>query len=201
MAKSYDEQIAEFAPVVAFALSDWCGVEEALLLLFTDLSEMPDNRKSRAAFTSIISFETRLDVCNAMMPFCGETREGLALWYKLYNRLRKYHKKRHQLAHFAFVRSTTGTESGEQITKALMLPFWPAYDGTEGLTINDVQTRAEKFRELAEAIRWFHGALVRRRVWQLREVLLPEPDLVRQLRSLVAQMPEEQLPPRPPVGR
>lgn len=186
MAKSKQDQIDEYATAVGYALHTWSLVEFGLAQLFEALSGINPVRKANAAFFAIVSFETRLDVCHALMPFSSFSRMELEIWDLLYERLRKFYKKRHRLAHFSFVESTTFSRGQRKDTVSLV-PFYAANQPKESrLSVKEINERSEKFSELAWAVHWF---------WQLEMSKQARPPrskppatgLARQLHLLAAQ--------------
>jgi hypothetical protein len=174
---------------VGKALHNWSLVEIQLATLFAHLSDIPDQKKAHAAFSAILSFEARLAVCDRLMLLEEVDELHLEMWAKMFARLSKFYKKRHELAHF----SLHHTHKDEPVIS----PFYTwekfMFDKVRELTFEQINERAEKFLGLHMALFWFHSLAFRRRV---RPTISHEPDragppLVFQLRELAIQSLEE----------
>lgn len=179
-----DPQVDEFAMAVGYALHEWSAVETATLRVFEALSGMPSLRRARAAFLAIRSFETKLDVCHALMAEVEEDEEAKLIWDKLYARVSKYHRKRHQLAHFSIVETAQWNRNKGASTGLTLQPFWPG--GADGLSVKQIHERILKFKELTRALDWFffrHAKIAERN----GEPPPQEPELIRELRALVVE--------------
>jgi hypothetical protein len=196
MSDDPDEQLQEereYATAVGFALHSWSVVEEAMLRLFIALSDSPEH-KAKAAFLAIHSFETRLDVCHALIGLNKHTAPEQSLWNRLYARLRKFYKKRHEIAHFAFINATR-VRNGKPTQSLSLVPFWPTRTGEHGLSLFEINERSRKFEDLAQAVYWFWllaEPKTRKKLVGDRPLI---PDLVRQLRSLDDPTRAERGPP------
>ncbi len=184
MSKTTPDDLEEIAKAIAFALSDWAFVESALLALFHQISGITPYEKAHAAFSAIVSFDARLDVVDALIPLSGETEINVRIWQKLSEKIGKFYKRRHRLAHFAFVTSTTGIALGT-IVKTDMVPLWPSDYNAAPLRLPEIQERGRKFRELAESIQWFWFLAVTRGL-ALESPPQP-PFLVRKIQNAIVQ--------------
>lgn len=185
MVKSKLEQVQEYATAVGFALHAWSLIEFALAQLFEALSGINPVRKANAAFFAIVSFETRLDVCHALIRFGSFSRMEKEIWDLLYERLRKFHKKRHRLAHYTIL-DTIKVSRGKRTETVSLVPFYPANRKDSKLSVKEINERAEKFNELAYAVRWFWQLETSKQV-QPQGSRPPVTDLVRQLHLLAVQ--------------
>src|SRR5262245_49679864 len=98
---------------VGHALRTWGMFELMLAQLFGMLSDYSDYKKAYAIFETIISFETRVDILDALMALEGLTPLEHETWRRFSSKIRKNHKKRHELAHFSvlnYVHQETGQE-------------------------------------------------------------------------------------------
>lgn len=185
---------AKFTTAVGEALHQWSMVEMQLASLFVVISRMPDYTAGQAAMAAVVSFEARLQVCNAVLMFLDLSDFQSKYWTRLFNRLLKKLKKRNELAHFSIVE----LHGPEGIDRRLM-PYFSVGNaavthkrrGVIGvsLTLEEVRLRGIHFHLLAEEVAWF-----------TREMQIvvgthstndgPVPDLVHQLRSEGDQTPE-----------
>lgn len=170
---------------IGTCLTNWSLVELQMCALFDIISGMRDPIKARALFDTIVSFEVRLAILNSMMRFEPLSDSDRALWMRLAAKMGKLYRKRHEVAHFTI--SPDGSSVAPFMT-------WDAIaSGTQKqLSGAQIGERAEKFFELADAMRWFkHYMAVQRTNDQLsRELVELVPPLIVRLRALEAQKPD-----------
>jgi hypothetical protein len=183
MAKSKREQVEGYATAVGFALHAWSLVEYGLAQLFEEWSGIQPPRKADAAFLAIKSFEVRLDVCHRLMLFAELSEMHSLVWKLLYAEMKRLYGKRHRLAHFTFVDSTT-VSKGKSSKKTVLVPFYPSGRVADGWTVEDIDARAAEFSELAWAVKWFWELSMSARCGQSPP---PAAGLVRQLHLKAAQ--------------
>lgn len=173
---------------VGYGLHEWSLVEMELARCFSTFvwADM------HAIFGAIISFETRLSACDAAVAKTDLSELDRALWAKLSDRLSRFYRRRHQIAHF-----TLGWNNKDV---PVLYPFMTTGNflggAHVGLNMLDVQERIGKFQELFFALKWFRENLVRQRTPpQTPATPLPEePPLVVRLRALAIQSLEERKP-------
>src|ERR1700688_3368192 len=83
---------------VGECLAVWSQVEHSLGNLFVAVMG-GDVSRALTAFAAIISFETRLQMVNALIERDGDEAFRIS-WNALFNKLSDLHKRRHQVAHF-----------------------------------------------------------------------------------------------------
>jgi len=144
---------------VGGALANWSMVELQMGLLFTILSDIPDRDKAVAIFDGVISFDTRLAILDRLMRFETDLSETEAeMWTRLSQRLSKFYKKRHELAHFSL------SESGGKLAIAPFLTYEKLFNkSVRYLSVEQVAERGEKFTELESALSWFMVRVCQRR--------------------------------------
>lgn len=169
---------------IGAALHNWSLVELELATLFANLMGFDGMRKAHAIFGVIISFETRIAICDRLVALDARDEADVELWAKLSARLSKFYKKRHELAHFSLAKSDTDS---------MIVPFMTTDHNPDKLQRRlkraDIQERSRKFAELRDAVSWFARYFVLRRTGQQGEAriaALEEPPLVPQLRELAA---------------
>ena len=160
------------------------------------LSDIPDQDKSQAVFDTIISFETRLALCDRLMAFEDADEVEAEMWSRMSAKLLKKYKKRHELAHFSIVPFYNG--------KAAISPFFTGdkfrTETARYLTIDQIKERSRDFIDLHMAVFWFKNKAFFRRFPKARADqgrATPEPDLVQRLRELAIQNLAKQQQPGP----
>ena len=180
---------------VGASLSNWSLVELQLATLFTALTDMPDQNKANALFATIISFETRLAVCDRLMLLENVDELHSEMWVKMPARLSKFYKKRHELAHF----SVGWDPSGEPTIQPFSTAEKIIYEKVRTLSLEQIRERSAKFIELHMAAGWFASCAFWRRV-KSHEGPRPEtgePPLVPRLRELATLSLDERKQQRP----
>ncbi|UDL89492.1 hypothetical protein LGH82_31320 [Mesorhizobium sp. PAMC28654] len=169
---------------VGAALSNWSMVELQLANLFSAAADMRSQRNAYAHFDTIISFDTRLAICDRLMSLEEVDEIESTMWTVLSAKLSKSYKKRHELAHF----SARHDDDGETCIGITPFNTWSKFAaGTDKiLTILDIQERAKKFIDLHMAVGWFSVQAFSRHAGSPPQVQ-PEPALVPQLRALAIQ--------------
>ena len=179
---------SELFRAIGAALHNWSLVEMQLSGLFSTLSDIGDQKKSHALFDAIISFETRLAMCDRLMAFESADEVEAETWSRMSARLSKFYKKRHELAHFTMVAWAKEPAISPFLTFEGMFSDQPRL-----LNLAQVRERSAKFIELHMAIGWFNATAFMRR--GKHEPFPPpdpaEPPLVPRLRALAIQILEE----------
>lgn len=184
---------ADVLQAVGSALSNWSAVEIHLEGLFNTLSDMPNKDRATALFASILAFPTRMAVLDRLMSLEGVDELEAEMWLKYSARLSKFYNKRHELAHF----SMNFDEKGNPVISPFLTQEKAVFDKIRHLSLNQIQERAEKFKELAMASFWFNARALNRRAAP------PEPPvqaneghpLVARLQELAIQSLEERKQP------
>ena len=177
---------------VGSGLHAWSLVEMALADLFASLSESHPHE----VFGTIISFETRLAICDRLMSLTPLEPLEQAMWLKLSSRLSKSYKKRHELAHFTLGKDAKGNRV---IYPFLTTETWRLRNARI-LSESQIKERRQSFQYLEHAITWFSKQAVRSRMPLQASQMPPleEPLLVVRLRELASQNPAEQQSPHQP---
>ncbi len=187
-----------YRTAVGHGLQAWSGVENDMFLLFMQVSGTT-GKKAILIYNSIVAFEARFKVLNELMLHDLENDLDRPVWIKLADRLIKFYKKRHDLAHFEIYTSIKGLPDGEQEESIAFHPMSTLgralQNNQRTLTLAQIGERTLKFAALREAVVYFWSKAVMRSHQTELPVLVP--DLIHHLRSLVDQNPEAQddLPP------
>lgn len=157
--------LADMLVAIGSALSNWQHVEAqvarvCLALITTDKK----HRAASAAFHSVLSFRTKLDMTTAAAMMALD-EPNLAEWRTLANRLDRKAKKRNELAHFSLVQDVD--LDGQTLVESYTLEtnVWDAArhvrkkDGPFVLKPNDIRNRAQAFRVIAEEVGAFADRL------------------------------------------
>lgn len=194
--EEYDRLVA--LAIAATALQRWTRVETHLSILFSHISGIKQAESAHIILASIISFETRLSVCNAAMNLIKTNKRQRTIWSWLYNRMTKAYKKRHELAHFSVRRMANG--KGIKLIPFFSPGRFIAGKG-DGLNVDQIQERSINFYELGDDLRWFHFE-IERHLRKRGARKLSTPDRVRQHLAEVAQTRAEKQPqPRSKRGK
>lgn len=176
---------------VGHTLHSWAGVETGLALLFSEASQIQPYDKCLALFDAIVAFDSRLAVVEAAILHestkLGEVER--AMWGILAARLRKFYKKRHEVAHFYV--SPQDMEASQRISPYFT---WRKHNAKtlKHLSKTQMQERATKFVELDKAIMWFAQKLHTERTGQpITNISSEETTLISRLRAL-ALLPSEE---------
>ena len=166
---------------VGAALHNWSLVELALASAFGKLLGL--TMHSQRIFGTIISFDTRVAICDQIAAANVADELDREIWAKISARLLKLYKKRHEVAHF-----TLGRRGSEPIIR----PFLTLNKITEtvpGLDLRQINERSAKFGALMKALDWYGDYVVLRRIGNqpTRLAALQEPPLVAQLRELATR--------------
>jgi hypothetical protein len=182
----------QLARAIGYALSSWATVELALDNLFSTISGM-NKDKAHILMATIVSLETRVAVCNALMAVDDDLKDDFTLWTQVAGKVLKGYKARHQIAHFVLFGKGDPTEPG-----ATVAPFFSTGNIILGkhstLGVAEINHKKARFDELATAVNWFWVRKLTRRVSGLEGHEL-ESDLIRRLRSQADQTPAKTPPP------
>lgn len=142
---------------IGWALGSWTQVESGMEVLFCHAAGLDEPLRASAIFNAIISFETRLAVCDSVMRFVSDPVEA-EMWSRLSARLRKFYKKRHEIAHFYPLH-------GEQGLRIAPFFTWEKEHDKKVhfLTQEQIDERGRKFNALAIAVGWFTNRAMERR--------------------------------------
>lgn len=185
------DQYTQLMAAVGSALLSWSQAENAMGLLFSVVSGIPDPHRAGAIFDAMKSFDVRL----AVLDVAAENEPALTedekeLWACLSRRLRSLYKKRHGIAHFS-------VGSADEILKSERIsPFFTWYKHTKKklnyLTKAEIYARSTKFNEAGNAVTWFGDFMQRRkRPGSLPEPPLAEPVLIPRMRESIARSKQE----------
>lgn len=174
---------------VGQALKQWSAVETSIATLFAILCEFKDEMKAHRIIDAIISFETRLDVADALMSQEDLTPLELETWKRLVAKLKKQYKKRHEVAHFSIVNTITNSVGTLRLSPFLTYGHF-ARDELRYLTENEIHARRKGFADLFLALVWFQDGAYRRRGPRPGNPM-QEPPLIAHLRELAVQILEE----------
>jgi hypothetical protein len=148
---------------VGQALCTWASAESALTLIFYTLAGNKTRQQAAAIMDSIISFDTRIDVLDALYTLKNASEEDAEIWRKLIARCRKLYKKRHKLAHFRLI--VTQTKTGRNIPE--IAPFFSYENWLNGkllsLSLAEIEQLNAQFDELHDALLWILERLVSKR--------------------------------------
>ena len=187
---------SEFEPLlteVGRALHNFTQIELAVARLYGALSR--DNGvQTEVVMASIVSFRTRLQVCQSVLLLYPLSPELRAIWGKLSKRLAEELSKRNELAHF----SLSTIKVGEAPPYPAVVPYFS--HGTFLLTgmrekkhfnlkLEQIKERGETFKQVAEAVWWFQGQ-IEPKDGLLRQFQPPMNDLIRELQSRAALAPQ-----------
>ena len=185
---------------VGEALAVWTKVELGISLLFTIVSQIPVRARSGAIFDAIVSFEGRMDICDRLMALEVTDELETEMWKRMSARIRKFHKKRHEIAHFNIL-AIAGTKT---IGLPHIAPFFTyekwLNEQVNTLSESQVNERKAKFRDIAEGIWWFTQRAAERaqpEEYPMQENEQPPP-LVVHIRALADRILEERKQPHPP---
>lgn len=168
------DTVDELAIAIGHALSAWTSVEMALADLFEQVSGLP-TVKAHILMASIVSFDARMAVCNALMNDSDDFRDVLPLWHKVGERILKGYKSRHQIAHFSFL----GNEQGVSISPYFSIGN--AFLGkTKNLGVAEISHKRERFDELKTAVYWF---VMRHKTRNMQTKIELKSDLIRRLQN------------------
>jgi hypothetical protein len=177
---------------VGQALSTWTTVETDLTMAFYNLCGTQTRQQAAAILDTIIAFDIRVDVLNALFALKKPAETDAELWRKVIERCRKYYKKRHEIAHFRLM----AIERKKGVVTAEIAPFF-SYEkwmtsNLPTLTIVQIDERATKFEQMHFALLWIVQKLAVEE--QPTEYFAPdpeEPELITQLRALALLSIEE----------
>jgi hypothetical protein len=185
----------ELSVAIVEALAAWSAAEIELTQLFARLADLQTiqngryHKKAHLIFDTIISFETRLDIVDALMAEEGLSELELETWNRCSARLRKLYKRRHSMAHFVLMGVTTNDKAEYQIS-----PFFTIgaamRQQAKSLSITQIMERRAHFHEMVLAISYFEWGALERRGLHLDNPM-PEPPLVARFRALASQILEE----------
>ncbi|ESY31589.1 hypothetical protein X749_07320 [Mesorhizobium sp. LNJC391B00] len=158
-------------------------------------ADMRTQQKAYAVFDAIISFDTRLAICDRLMSLEDIDEIEATMWAQLSAKLSKSYRKRHELAHFSAKFDDTGD------TCIGITPFfnWTKFATRTDkvLTVLDIRERSKKFIDLHMAVGWFKDrAFFRHAGSPLPDQ--PEPALVPLIRALAIQRIEAKKHQSPP---
>jgi hypothetical protein len=177
---------------VGGALAAWSKIEVRLNLLFGVLSGIEDRAKAGGIMDVILSFEVRLAICDKLMALEVTDPFELEMWARLSARIRKFHRKRHQIAHFSLVAG--GERDGfhvPQISPFFSYEKWVT-EKARYLSRQQIEERLLKFIEIDDAVDWFlMRALERARPEEYPMPDSEEPPLIPRIRALAIQAIEE----------
>jgi hypothetical protein len=183
---------------VGTTLHAWSQVESGISQLFWHVSGT-SLHKAEAIFDTVVSFETRIAVLDAVVA-CEDTlsEDEKEVWTSLSVRLRKLYKKRHEVAHFG-VASPEDFVSGTRIA-----PFFTwgkeRQKANKYLTHDQIMVRANLFTAAARAVGWFGQLMMRKKLPLLPDAPpLQEPELIVRIRELLVLKKEGQTP-QPELG-
>ncbi|MET2825864.1 hypothetical protein [Mesorhizobium shangrilense] len=178
-------------------MSNWSLVEFQLANLFAAAADIKNQRRAYTIFDVIISFDTRLAICDSLMSLEEIDEIESTMWTQLSAKLSKSYKKRHELAHF----SAKYDDAGDACIGITPFSNWTKFATGTGktLTLLDIQERSKKFIDLHMAVGWFAVRAFFRHTGSPPPDQ-PEPALVPQLRALAIQRIEAKTRP-PDAGR
>jgi hypothetical protein len=172
---------------VGQCLARWSMVEHALARLFAALMGAADPNLTSTAFDAVISFETRLDMVNAVAERSQDVlfRES---WNALHNKLSKLYRKRHQVAHFTILYNVTER-------KHTLHPFFSFKNlRSPILSSNDLGLRAISFAKIEKRLTR-HAFYILHQQGRLAADVLPEGGPAQLLLNEDAQTHEGTTPP------
>jgi len=196
-----NQEQANLAVAVGYALSSRTGLENNLTLLFQTIAQMKEERKALVVMASIVSFDARHRVICELMDLWNWDPIDLKMWHTLATRIQRQQKRRNELAHFQLI--SFGGMKPEDCHMALV-PYYPQAKALTGikkrLLVPDIWERNERFRELAATVSWFTRSA---KLSPSQRAKSPEPDtgLIPELRKLASQNLEEDELPRRPFGQ
>ena len=174
---------------VGQALKQWSAVETGIAALFAILCGFKDEMKAHRIIDAIISFDTRLDVTDALMGQEDIAPLEMETWKKLVLKLRKQYKKRHEVAHFSIVNTITHGVDNLRLSPFLTYGHF-ARDDLRYITEEEIHARRKGFGDLFLALVWFQDAAYRRR-GPRPGTPMQETPLIVHLKELAAQTLEE----------
>lgn len=144
------EHVKEFLDAFARAILSWGRVEAQLFLLFKAIvAPDSDGRVISAAYHSVLSLNTRLEMITAAAEITFNGHDFLKTWKTLRESINKNSKKRNDLAHL----TVTANTSGEKI-KLVLTPS--IFDTREGKyrewDTNEIAAFQSSFERLADGI-------------------------------------------------
>lgn len=179
---------ADLARAVGFTLNAWSLVEEKLAVLFQGLLEHHRIETAFVIMATIVSFETRLAVVDALVQREPLLEDEIALWDKLKVKIGKGYKSRHQVAHFSFMYAWKDNE----LSWTKLAPFYSfggAILGNESLIgVAEIEQKRVRFKELEDALDWM-GRYLNMRRYSSEVSLQPEPALIVHLRQQITGTP------------
>jgi hypothetical protein len=157
---------SEFAQAVGEALHQWSMVELELATLFERVSGIPNRDAAQAAMAAIVSFNARVQVCQAVLAFWELSEDERSAWSALVKRMTNMLKKRNALAHFTIL--AMETEDGKQIWQ--LFPYFSLGQLAtnnlkqdhimDGLSLQEIRSRGVNFHLLGNALADFSGKLL-----------------------------------------
>jgi hypothetical protein len=181
----------ELMAAIGGALGSWSQVETGLEVFFCHASGILSLEKATAVFGAIVAFEARLAVCDSIMAVEDVSDLEREMWARLSARIRKFYRKRHEVAHFSFVFEGTPRISpfftwGKEHSKQVKY-----------LSAAQISERALKFTSLSQAVGWFTNRAIERRGLKLgpRSQVVEAARLIPHIRALAARTLEARAPP------
>lgn len=178
------------------ALAEWSLVELMLTFLFASIisrstkpfaegvtnweSDEPQRRLAQAMLNAVVGFEVRIDLVTATVAESDLRKDLKRLWPEIAKRLKKLYKNRHEAAHFIFDRISYPDGKIE----VLLAPFPKTVLTLDDkrLTRKQLDHKAERYREIGIALRWFMDAVeIQRR--RAKGPRAPEPELIQRARQ------------------
>jgi hypothetical protein len=134
---------------VGQALGNWSAIELQLSIVFGNASQMP-REKARAMFDSIISFDVRMTILDAIMALEQVDEIEAEMWCRMSARLSRLYKKRHEVAHFILINDADAMKIGPFIT------YEKIHRGNvKRLTAEEIAARSKKFAQQVHLVSWF----------------------------------------------
>lgn len=145
--KSLKDQETEIKFAIANCILAWSGVEIHLSLLLNSMVQAKPMGIALTIWDSVISFEAKLSCLNSV---AGEVlnKDAFNIWHGLSQKVRKASKKRNEIAHSGLI----------ELHPQKMLYLVPYLSvgkmSTKKLTADEIESRAEYFHKLQDALRW-----------------------------------------------
>ncbi len=180
------KQEEQLKALVGECLHSWSLVELSLSHLFVEHL----NAKRPLGYVvwdTIISFDAKFKSLNAILCHNIEDEELRLIWAKLVDRVSKGARQRNELAHSGYMGNSHETSLVPYLS---MYQFINDPKNIKRLNVNNLKHRNTLFLAMNKALQWF--ATCSLSAPDTKDVL-SAPDLIKELRKLIAQSREESL--------
>lgn len=179
------------------ALAAWGAVEVELAMLFVILAgfSRPSktsvfSRTGHLIFDTIISFDTRMDIVDALTKDGQFSELEQETWNRCSIRLRKLYKRRHELAHFIFNAKINDDGSLAYHISPFFTFSAAMRSDLSTLDVPRIIERKEHFAEMVKALSYFARFALDKN-GHAEGIRLPEPPIVSRFRISASQILEE----------